>query len=538
MKRIFCRLLLIALASGSCLPAGAADDDNAFDDPAVVITDDSAAADGSGGAAAVPVDFKQVLVAENYHFTRRVVDAYVLAQEQLAMAGLKAAGKSIPADFLAWVDGDPAVRATVYGSPKPANVLLMLYSLSLDVGSPRFKTYRHWLLAAAVKNANNGPTADISPRPPRKLVIPGDPRKPVDTRDTNRKLDQNDHIINFLEDNKLVASDVMYDAGWQKKFNAHMESKGLPARVDCSMKLGPGTTAEKNARLKLVMDAYRLFQSAYEEKGRIPKDKEPRISLAEWVVLQIDNHEAGKSRSKFPLDTAPWPVLTALLNPRLSLREAYNLNNARNPIPPDRRKLNAYSTGMLKAVDVRPFPYAEGTWFMIKKHAGACGTRAMLAANQNKAYGLPSAPVGEIGHASWVEFAYFKKTGRFAMSFKGGGHNPATLSIHLPLPISRGRDQESASNWGAFLKATQDAAAVQSYMESMMACHVLRTLTPEERENHGEQIKADALKINPGNVLLSGVIGENNAESMADRKAERKRKANAGQLLRQQRGRK
>ena len=34
------------------------------------------------------------------------------------------------------------------------------------------------------------------------------------------------HIVNFLEENKLVASDVMYNPGLQKKFNEYMAAKG------------------------------------------------------------------------------------------------------------------------------------------------------------------------------------------------------------------------------------------------------------------------------------------------------------------------
>ena len=481
-------------------------------------------------AAEVSADFKAALAKAEYRFTPEVVTAYVEAQKAQARAELKALGKQLPAEFLGWVDGDGVVRATVYGSPKPSHVLLMLYSLSPDVGDPRYKRYKNWLLAAAVKNARQGPKANITPRAPLKLEIPGDPRQPVNTKDSSRPLDKNDHIINFLEDNKLVASDVMYNADWQQKFNASMAEKGQDARVNCSMKLGPGSQKEKRAKLKDVMAAYRMFQTAYEEKGRIPKQKDPRIGLREWVVLQVDNHESGKTRSGFPLDKAPWPVLTALLSPRLSLREAYNMNRGGGEaISKGHYKLNAFSTEMLKAVDVRPFPYAEGSWYMIKKHGGACGTRAMLAANQNKAYGLPSATVGEIGHASWVEFPYFKKSGRFRMKFEGGGHNPAVLSVHQALPISRGRQSEKASNWETFLDAIQSHGGVQPYMESMMAVYTLRSLNKDEQQKYGGTLKASALALHPGNILLSGEIEKNAAESVAKMKKERWRKNHAGQ---------
>ena len=45
--------------------------------------------------------------------------------------------------------------------------------------------------------------ADITPREPLKLVINGDPRKPIDTKEPGRTLDLNDHIINFLNDNTI-----------------------------------------------------------------------------------------------------------------------------------------------------------------------------------------------------------------------------------------------------------------------------------------------------------------------------------------------
>ncbi|MFN7341460.1 MAG: hypothetical protein ACK5VI_10325 [Opitutia bacterium] len=514
------RPMVALLAALACL--GAAPEEPEVEAPGIELADDGAAADGTGGAATVGTNFKSTLVAEGYRFNEKVQRAYVADQRARAMDELAKMGKPLPADFLAWVDGDPEVEATVYGSARPSHVLLMLRTLAIDVGEPRFRRYKSWLLAAAVKNANRGPEADIRPRPPLRLAVPPDPRKPVDTRDPKRIPDVNDAIINFLEDNRIVASDVMYEAEWQAKFNAAMAEKGFPVRVDCSMKLGPGTDREKRARLSKVMDAYRILQAAYEAKGRIPREKDPRIGLAEWVVFQVDNHEAGRSKSRFPLDKAPWPVLTALLNPRLSLREAHHINAPNSGIiPGNRRTLNAFSTNMLKAVDVRPFPFAEGSWFMVKKHGGACGTRAMLASNQNKAQGLPSIAVSEIGHASWAEIAYFEKGDRFKMRFEGGGHDPDQLGIQLALPISRGRNMEKASNWIDFLEAVQRPGSVTGYMRSMMAHHTLQSLTPAERAEHGATLKADALALNPGNILLNGDLAENAAAAQQERKKAR-----------------
>ncbi len=98
----------------------------------------------------------------------------------------------------------PNILLIVYGvHHKPADVLLWLYSLRLDLGKAAFEEYRQLALAAAIVSAKEGLAADITPREPLKLVIPGDPREPVETKDPNRELDANDRIVNFLNDHTI-----------------------------------------------------------------------------------------------------------------------------------------------------------------------------------------------------------------------------------------------------------------------------------------------------------------------------------------------
>src|SRR5690606_7518561 len=86
---------------------------------------------------------------------------------------------------------------------------------------------------------------DLTPRELMTLVIPDDPREPVDTKDPNRELDAQDHIINFLNDHStsdkkkvevdgqvkvvqtprpLIAADVIrpQNRELQEQFNAYM----------------------------------------------------------------------------------------------------------------------------------------------------------------------------------------------------------------------------------------------------------------------------------------------------------------------------
>jgi hypothetical protein len=69
-----------------------------------------------------------------HHFTPEVKAAYLAFAKAEALRDLAKARHSLPADFTAWVDSDPAVAATVYGIQRgrPAQVLAALRSLELE----------------------------------------------------------------------------------------------------------------------------------------------------------------------------------------------------------------------------------------------------------------------------------------------------------------------------------------------------------------------------------------------------------------------
>ena len=74
-------------------------------------------------------------VKAQYRLSPEVCTTYLAFAKAQARRDLAAAGKTLPDDFWAWVDGDPVVRSTVYGARlSPANILLMLRSLELDLG--------------------------------------------------------------------------------------------------------------------------------------------------------------------------------------------------------------------------------------------------------------------------------------------------------------------------------------------------------------------------------------------------------------------
>lgn len=77
-----------------------------------------------------------------YKFAPDVRAAYLAYQKALADDDLKAHGKKVSKKFQAWVDADPIVEATVYGThPKPGDVLAHLFSLGMDMGRENLEKY-------------------------------------------------------------------------------------------------------------------------------------------------------------------------------------------------------------------------------------------------------------------------------------------------------------------------------------------------------------------------------------------------------------
>jgi len=459
------------------------------------------------GQCATPDESKsrllKVCASEKYAFTPEVRQAFLAWAKAQAQAELKAQGKALPTEFLDWVDSDPEVAATVYGAhDRPAAVLLHLYSLRLDLGRARFEKYRQLALAAAVVFAKRAFTPDITPRPPLKLVIDGDPRKPVNTRDPNRKLDINDHIINFLNDNtieeevvvgyreaapelkydkrgvaiprpkrgkhkkvpitekhtrSLYACDVMASRELQKKFNAYMKSKGFPVDIDCGDRVihWKSRDAVHGEQRKKIAAAYKLFRAAYEAKDLLPAQRDPMPSPAERCLFIIRNYEykfptdlqAKRKWPRFPI-TAPWPVLMLLVDDDQPLREREERWIAFR----DRGEFKTYGEyigpiaqqfDMQSARRLKPFPFTYNTVQMMLKDGGVCGTMAAISARSHVALGIPACQAIQPGHCAMVAFRYDPKKNLYFC--KGGQY--ATGGDEKTTPFNRWFIGEAAKSY-------------------------------------------------------------------------------------------
>ena len=498
---------------------------------------------------------------DQYAFSPAVRSAYLAFAKAQAQRELAAAGKSLPADFLAWIDGDPVVEATVYGARQSSvGILLMLRSLELDLGEAAVrKDYTQLALATAVVHAKLGPQADLKPRPLLKLAIGGDPRQPVDTKDPKRVLDVNDHIINFLNDNTIVedvvvgqkeelpelkydakgvaipvpkgkvkkvpitekrtrslyAADVIASQALQQKFNACMKEKGQAVQIDCGEKIVHWNSHDmvRGPESKKIEEAYRLFKTAYEAKGLLPAARDPLPTPAERCAYLIRNHEykfppelqAGRKWPRFPL-TAPWPILTILVANDQPLREREERWEAFRD-KGEFRTYGEYIGGiaqqftMQSARRIRPWPFTYGSIQMMLKDGGVCGTMGNISARSHCTLGIPACTAGQPGHCCVILFAYDAKTNTYKChggQYATGGD--AQTHPHTPWffgDIDAGRPMIYHQSIAWAVNYGMPA-----YLDSTIAYAFCRQLPEAERRAHGLQLLESAIVLDPYNFLL------------------------------------
>jgi len=412
----------------------------------------------------------QTCKTEKYKFTPKLQQIYINYAKTEAKLQLTQQNKNIPKQFLQQLDTDPLIQATVYGTHlKPADIIQNLYSLQIDLGEKRFNKYIQLMLAQAIVDAKHGTTNPINPRPPLKLniaAITKDPRIPINTKDSKRKLDMNDHIINFLNENTitetitighkppplkydqngiaiplskkekrkkipitktqtrtLYAADVIAHQNLQKKFNAYMKQKGYNIHIYCGEHIVHWNRREaiKSGFAVKIKEAFDLFHNAYKAKGLMPKQRDPKPNSSEKCLYIIQNYQykfpnnLQKQRHwpRYPL-TAPWQTLLMLVENEQPLRERQERWEAFR----DKGIFKTYGEyigdiaqqyDMQSARRIKPYPFTYHTIQMMLKDGGVCGTMGNISARSHITLGIPSCTAGQPRHCAVVAFRYNPK---------------------------------------------------------------------------------------------------------------------------------
>lgn len=462
---------------------------------------------------------------------------YLARARTATLARCRELGIEFPSDFLRWIDADPIIRASVYGTrPDPLPILLQLRSLEIDLGEDTVRRdYPQLALAFAIhasytslptkaspwndgdEQAVSSALPDVSPREPLVLTIPTDPRVPVDTKDSKRTLDANDHIVNFLEDHPpldgkpLVGADVIASASLQAEFNAYMKAKGTPTSVDCGDQVvqwkSTAAVSDENLRGRIAA-AHNLFHDAYRAKGRMPAERDAPPTAAEsmaWFVRN-DRHtfsadeQATRQWPRFPLN-APWPVLMMLVADDQPLREREEIW-AKFRDQGEMRTYGEYIGPIAQQFDmqsarrVSPHGFNYGSIQMMWKDGGVCGTMGNIGARTHRICGIPSSTAGQPGHCALVLMECDKATGRFACKgeqYATGGDDVTTPHAQWYFGPAAGRRSM------AFHQAT--AAGVNSdfpaLLDTLVMQRAFESLDASQRARRCVGFAEDALKRNP-----------------------------------------
>ena len=122
--------------------------------------------------------------------------------------------------------------------------------MKLDLGKEKFEQYRQLALAAALVSAKEGLAPNIRAREAMELQIPDDPRVRVDTRNPERELDANDHIINFLDEH-ILEEEVVVDA---KTGKLKYDKRGIALPAPKPEKGKPASKTKKIKRKAYAAD--------------------------------------------------------------------------------------------------------------------------------------------------------------------------------------------------------------------------------------------------------------------------------------------
>ncbi len=518
-------------------------------------------------------------VAQAFPFGREAIDAFVGGARTRTLGALDAKSLELPADFLAWVDADPVRRASVYGCRKdPLPVLLGLRSLEIDLGEDvvrrdypqlaiAFALQRSYLVPGeAASGWNDGAGAkpegalpDVSPRPRLQLSISGDPRIPVDTKDRERELDRNDHIINFLEDHPsieveitvkepapleydakgvakprgkpvkvkrkisrpLVGADVIASAELQVEFNAYMKERGHGDIVlDCGERVvhwNSKAAVKDREQRKRIKAAHELFHTAYRNKGRMPaeRDRAPTAaeSMAWWIRNDRDEFTPAGTKKKrtwpmFPLN-APWPVLLMLVADDQPLREREDIWT-KFRTNGEFRTYGEYIGGIAQQFDmqsarrVSPIAFNYGSIQMMWKDGGVCGTMGNIGARTYRICGVPSSTAGQPGHCAIVRMKHDSKSGDYTCvggQYATGGDEVTTVHAGWNYDDVGGRRPmvfHQSVAWGV-------NHGLFTFIDGLVLRRMWDAADDEFRSEHGVAFTTTAVHTNP--FALAAIVG-------------------------------
>lgn len=371
--------------------------------------------------------------------TPAVREAFLAEAERRVVAELGKVGVRLTPAQSDFLRKDPEVRAACFGAvwPPDPRIALNLLEVRDEVGLELYQKYRSFLVAGSVarRHVGVGEAAlgekeewalrgkaeaeakgvrtwpayglfDLDPADDSKLASGKKGKEPRaaaqrkrEQRQEERKSKEADAdglrlAAAFLAERKLSPAEVMGSAELRKGMLAAMGEHAPKARV-------------------VTQD---LMQDVMVAAGLRPPERDPFPSLADYC-----RYLASADVSRFPLRTAPWPLLMPLAK-GWPLREAADIGRR----VAESKKLPTYGKYQGKeAVNrarLQPSPWNWNSWQGTYQAGGVCHEMSTLGVGTYVALGVPATKTGQPHHSCVTIFTSSEKG--YSVQIKQGTRGP------------------------------------------------------------------------------------------------------------------
>jgi hypothetical protein len=468
---------------------------------------------GTGSAV-----LRTALEQSDGRLTAAVRTTYLLAVEKAVLAELRAASQSVPEDCLAEVRSDPVLCDAIFAAVAPPDLsILQNYAkLRAELGTPFVKRYRSLVLGAAVAQRAQGAFAGSEMTPPRQLVRPIDPATRTKEDATARLAGA---IADYMRANNITASRLYQDPAQVEPLARFLETNGFKAGA--------------LARLREAGPLHGLLKQAMVRLSQRPAQREQTPDTATWLRYLASVFEATPTSSpklkdgtsepwpRFPLDTAPWPLL-------MPLSHAYPLDEARYIFEKYQGRYgnDRYHTyGPFRGpVAERPYQLQPSTWHWaawpdLIVHGGTCTTMAPMAVQTHVCLCEPAFMAGQPGHCNLLGYRRAGGVwyGVVEQAFAGGPDVTFSSWLFNEVGTAPGLSSQNHHAWArseyALGLALGMNVGLREYTDTRIAVYLFRALSQAEQKTLGTSLLTHAIQTNPFNPAPWYLLAQQTADA-------------------------
>ncbi|NWK56036.1 hypothetical protein HW115_10470 [Verrucomicrobiaceae bacterium N1E253] len=458
----------------------------------------------------------EVLAAKG-KWSDQIRDAFIAQARTEMLSALKASGKSVSAETVAWVDAHEDARLAVYASVSPADprILINLDQLRTELGDEMFQRYRQFCLGAAVARRSIGVGAIAGAAVNlkfAKLYEWGDEARAkgvepeaylAGTRKAGgiEKYAATDKISAYLKQHALPLKDAYVQDSHRKAMEAILTEAG----VKKAERALPGV-------LRSIMLAQELRPAKRSDYPRVSEYLVFLDKIYQTPASQL-SLEDGQRWPLYPVKESPWPILMPLsmtwpLDEAEHIWEKYQGKHGGKRLH-TYGPYNRFPVGVDRSLE--PSPWHWSSWPSTITTGGVCGTMSSIANGTLTSLGVPIVKAGQPGHSCIVRYdmnerrEYLAAVGQAAT---GGPDKTTAPWLFADQPKVRSRGKFSVYSEYHFALAQAMNAGLDSFLDTRIALHMYRAMPEPLRLKTGRALLLSALKRNPYNIEAWYVLAE------------------------------